>query len=145
MEKQAVGLFSDLEKAYETTWQCSIIRDLHRIGLRVSRAPSNPSLHLDHTLRWVLPRWRSPPGSVLAVACFGIKINELPSHIAMDIFRALGVGVGVMGGCGAGGGGGGGGGWGVWVGDRDTTDALPNDCSFKARLWMYCVWQSMKY
>ena len=28
-------------------------------------------------------------GGVLAVTCFGLKINELPSLIAMDIFRAL--------------------------------------------------------
>ena len=33
-KQQAVGLFFDLEKAYETTWQYGIIRDLHRIGLR---------------------------------------------------------------------------------------------------------------
>ena len=32
--QQAVGLFFDMEKAYETTWQYGIIRDLHRIGLR---------------------------------------------------------------------------------------------------------------
>ena len=32
--QQVVGLFFDLEKAYETTWQYDIIRDLHRIGLR---------------------------------------------------------------------------------------------------------------
>ena len=29
-----------------------------------------------------------PTGGVLAVTCFGLKINELPSLIAMDIFRA---------------------------------------------------------
>ena len=28
-------------------------------------------------------------GGVLAVTCFGLKINELPSCIARDIFRAL--------------------------------------------------------
>ena len=33
-EQQAVGRFFDLEKAYETTWQQRIIRDLHRMGLR---------------------------------------------------------------------------------------------------------------
>ena len=32
--QQAVGLFFDLEKAYETTWQYGIIRDLHRLSLR---------------------------------------------------------------------------------------------------------------
>ena len=30
-----------------------------------------------------------PTGSVLAVTCFGLKINELPSCIAKDIFKAL--------------------------------------------------------
>ena len=30
-----------------------------------------------------------PTGGVLAVTCFGLKINELPSRIARDIFRAL--------------------------------------------------------
>ena len=61
--EQAVGLFFDLEKAYETTWQYGIIQDLHRIGLR-GRLP-------------------------VFVSCFGLKINELPSCIAKDIFKAL--------------------------------------------------------
>ena len=30
-----------------------------------------------------------PTGDVLAVTCFGLKINDLPSYIARDIFRAL--------------------------------------------------------
>ena len=33
-KQQAIGLFFDLEKAYETTWQYGIIWYLHRIGLR---------------------------------------------------------------------------------------------------------------
>ena len=33
-KQQAFGLFFDLEKAYETTWQYGILRDLHRIRLR---------------------------------------------------------------------------------------------------------------
>ena len=33
-KQQVVGLFFDLEKAYETTWQYGIICDLHRMGLR---------------------------------------------------------------------------------------------------------------
>ena len=33
-----------------------------------------------------------PTGGVLAVTCFGLKINELPSCIAKDIFKALFVG-----------------------------------------------------
>ena len=37
----------------------------------------------------LLPELGVPTGGVLAVTCFGLKINELPSLIATDIFRAL--------------------------------------------------------
>jgi len=32
--QHAVGVFFDLEKAYESTWKFSIMRDLHNAGLR---------------------------------------------------------------------------------------------------------------
>ena len=96
--QQAVGLFFDLEKAYETTWLYGIIRGLHRIGLR-GRLPVFVSEYLrDHRIRVRIGTTRSdefcpeegvPTGGVLAVTCFGLKINELPSCIARDIFRAL--------------------------------------------------------
>ena len=94
----AVGLFFDLEKAYETTWQYGIIRDLHRIGLR-GRLPVFVSEYLrDRRIRVRIgttlsdefyPEEGVPTGGVLAVTCFGLKINELPSCIAKDIFKAL--------------------------------------------------------
>ena len=65
--QQAVGLFFDLEKAYETTWQYGIIRDLHRIGLerqiacfcvRISQGPANPSQNWNNTHWRILPRGR---------------------------------------------------------------------------------------
>ena len=97
-KQQAVGHFFDLEKAYETTWQYGIIRDLHRIGLRC-RLPVFVSEYLrDRRIRVRIgtilsdefyPEEGVSTGGVLAVTCFGIKINELPSHNAMDIFRAL--------------------------------------------------------
>ena len=96
--QQAVGLFFDLEKAYETTWQYSIIRHLHRIGLR-GRLPVFVSEYLrDRRIRVRIgttlsdefyPEEGVPTGGVLAVTCFGLKINELPSCIAKDIFKAL--------------------------------------------------------
>ena len=97
-KQQAVGLFFDLEKAYETTWQYGIIRDLHRIGLR-GRLPVFVSEYLrDRQIRLRIgttlsdefyPEEGVPTGGVLAVTCFGLKINELPSCIAKDIFKAL--------------------------------------------------------
>ena len=96
--QQAVGLFFDLEKAYETTWQYGIIRDLHRIGLR-GRLPVFVSEYLrDRRIRVRIgttlseefyPEEGFPTGGVLAVTCFGLKINELPFCIAKDIFKAL--------------------------------------------------------
>ena len=97
-KQQAVGLFFGLEKAYETTWQYGIIRDLHRIGLR-GRLPVCVSEFLrDRQIRVRIgntlsgefyPEEGVPTGGVLAVTCFQLKINELPSLIATGIFRAL--------------------------------------------------------
>ena len=97
-KQEAVGLFFDLEKAYETTWQYGIIRDLHRIGLR-GRLPVFVSEYLgDRRIRVRIGNTLSdefypgegvPTGGVLAVTCFGLKINELPSSFAIDIFRVL--------------------------------------------------------
>ena len=33
----------------------------------------------------------------------------------------------------------------VGRGQRHTVDAVPDHCSFQARLWMYCVWHSIQY
>ena len=97
-KQQGVGLFFDLEKAYESTWQYGIIRDLHRIGLRC-RLPAFVAEYLRDC--WIrvrigttlsdefYPEEVVPTGDVLAVTCFGLKINELPSRISRDIFRAL--------------------------------------------------------
>ena len=97
-KQQAVGLFFDLEKAYETIWQYGIIRVLHRVGLR-GRLPVFVSEYFrDRRIRVRIgttlsdeyyPEEGVPTGGVLAVTCFGLKIYELPSCIARDIFRAL--------------------------------------------------------
>ena len=97
-KQQAVGLFFDLEKAYETTWQCGIVRDLRRIGIR-GRLPAFVAEYFrDRRIRVRIGTTLSdefysgeglPTGGVLAVTCFGLKINELASRIARDIFRAL--------------------------------------------------------
>ena len=78
--------------------QYGIIRDLHRIGLR-GRLPVFVSEYLrDRRIRVRIGTTLSdefyteegvPTGGVLAVTCFGLKINELPSCIAKDIFKAL--------------------------------------------------------
>ena len=80
------------------TWQYGIIRDLHRIGLR-GRLPVFVSEYLRDQRIWVrigitlsdefYPEEGVPTGGALAVTCFGLKINELSSSFAKDIFKAL--------------------------------------------------------
>ena len=74
-KQQAVGLFFDLEKAY---YDYEYLRD-RRIRVRIGNTLSGE----------FYPEEGVPTGGVLAVTCFGLKINELPSLIATDIFRAL--------------------------------------------------------
>ena len=91
-KQQAVGLFFDLEKAYETTWQYGIFCDLHRIGLRGRLPVFVPGYLRERRIRVRMgntlsdefyPEEGVPTGGVLAVTCFGLKINELPSLTAM--------------------------------------------------------------
>ena len=97
-KQQAVGLFFNLQKAYETTWQYGIIWDLQKIELR-GRLPVFVSEYLrdrrirgpnrEHTHWWILPRRRSPNWWCPGCYMLPLKISELPSLIATDIFRAL--------------------------------------------------------
>ena len=97
LRQQAIGLFFDLKKANETTWQYGIIWDLYRIGLR-GRLHFVSEYLRDWRIRVRIgttlsdefyPEEGVPTGGVLAVTCFGLKINELLPCIARDIFRAL--------------------------------------------------------
>ena len=74
--QQAVGLFFDLEKAYETTWQYGITRDRHRIGLRgrlpvfVSEYPRDRRIQVRIEATFsdeFYPEEGVPTGGVLAV------------------------------------------------------------------------------
>ena len=49
------------------------------LGLKVEAAMASAEINAELV----------PIGGVLAVTCFGLKINELPSCIAKDIFKAL--------------------------------------------------------
>merc|ERR1712020_403122 len=74
------------------------MRDLHKAGLR-GRLPIFVSEYLkDRKFKVRIGSTLSdefcaeegvPQGGVLAVTCFGLKINDLPRHIPEDIFRAL--------------------------------------------------------
>ena len=84
--EHVVAIFFDLEKAYDTTWQYGILKDLYSIGLRgnlpifVSKFLENRSFKV--RIGSVLSKSCAlengvPQGSVLAVTLFGIKVNEI--------------------------------------------------------------------
>ena len=89
-KQQAVGLFFDLEKAYGATWQYGIVRDMHKVGLR-GRLPIFIAEYLkDHSIRVRIGITMSDEfhmeegvltGGVLAVTCFGLKINGLQGPV----------------------------------------------------------------
>ena len=96
--QQALGLLFDLEKVCETAWQYGITQNLHRICLRgrlpifcvrMSQGPANPSQNRDNTLWWILPRGRCSNWWCPGCDIFGLNVDELPSCVARDIFRAL--------------------------------------------------------
>jgi len=80
-----MAVFSDLEKAYDTTWKYGIMKDTHNTGLR-GRLP----LFIDGFLKNGQFRVRAgsslsqlyqqemgiPHGSIFSVTLFGLKINS---------------------------------------------------------------------
>ena len=96
--EHAVGIFFDLEKAYDTTWKHGILTDLHDMGLR-GRLPIFISNFLAHrqfrvrvgsSLSDVYPQEMGvPQGSILSVTLFIVKINNIDNVIPRHIYRSL--------------------------------------------------------
>ena len=97
-KQHTVGVFFDLEKAYDTTWKGGIMKDLHEIGLR-GRLP----LFVDNFLQRRKFKVRVgniysslhsqeegvPQGSILSPTLFSIKINNIVKTIPSNIERSL--------------------------------------------------------
>ena len=96
--KMCVQSVLPLTTVIKSTTNRTSQKDLHRVGLG-KRLPVFVSEYLrDHRIRvriWTTlsdefyPKEGFPTGGVLAVTCFGLKSNELPSCSARDILRAL--------------------------------------------------------
>jgi len=96
--QHAVGVFFDLEKAYESTWKFGIMRDLHNAGLRgrlllfIQSFLKNRQFHVrlgssysdlfDHKMGL-------PQGSILSVTLFGLKINSIIKTISTGVECSL--------------------------------------------------------
>ena len=96
--EQAIAIFFDLEKAYDSTWKYGIKKDLYDIGLR-GRLPIFISNFMEsRTFKVRLGSVFSksfeqeegvPQGSVLAVTMFIIKINNLSNQVKSEFLCSL--------------------------------------------------------
>ena len=96
--QHAVGVFFDLEKAYDTTWKYGIMRDLHRAGLR-GRLPMftegflqsrNFQVRVGSRLYQLYDQEVGVlQGSILSVTLFRLQINSVVKAISPGVERSL--------------------------------------------------------
>ena len=86
--------FSDLEKAYDTSWKHGILSDLYDLDFR-GHLPTFIDGFLSHrpfqvragsTLSDAYEQEMGvPQGSILSLVLFSLKINNSPSHMHRDL------------------------------------------------------------
>ena len=96
--QHTVGIFFDLEKAYDTTWKGGIMKDLHEMGLK-GRLPlfidnflkgRKFKVCLDNTHSSLNPQEEGvPQGSILSPTLFTVKINSIIDALQHDIEKSL--------------------------------------------------------
>ena len=95
---QTIGVFFDLEKAYDTTWRFGVIKRLHEIGLRGNMLTFVNSFLSDRYIKVRVGNSLSssyeleegvPQGSVLSVTCFAIAIDTIVGSISAPVKGSL--------------------------------------------------------
>ena len=85
-KEHVVAVFFDLEKAYDTTWRYGILKDIHKLGLRVRLPTFIENFLADRTMQVRVGSSLSdyydqeqgvPQGGVLSTTLFSIKINDI--------------------------------------------------------------------
>ncbi len=97
-KQHVVSIFFDLEKAYDTTWKCGILSDLHKMGFR-GRVPNfidsflqsrEFKVRVGSTLSDSVDQEMGvPQGAILSVTLFSIKIDSLAKVINDNIDGSL--------------------------------------------------------
>ena len=90
-QQQTVGVFFDLEKAYDTTWRHGIIKQFHSMGIRGNMIKFLKSFLSERFIKVRVGSEVSrankqeegvPQGSVLSVTCFSVAINKIVEAIS---------------------------------------------------------------
>ena len=96
--KQTIGVFFDLEKAYDTTWRQGIIRELCKLGIKGNLLKFLINFLTDRFIKVKVGNKISSPfkqeegvpqGSILSVALFSIAINNVLSTISPPVNGSL--------------------------------------------------------
>ena len=94
---QTIGVFFDLEKAYDTTWRYGIVKRLHDMGIRGNMIQFIDSFLKDRFIKVRVGNTISssyelegvPQGSVLSVTCFAVAINSIVESVSAPVRAAL--------------------------------------------------------
>ena len=97
-KEHCVGVFFDMEKAYDMTWKYGIMKDLFDLGLRGNLPifiekflhPRFFQVRIGSTLsNDVFQEQGVPQGSILSVTLFAIKINSIVECLTKEIGASL--------------------------------------------------------
>ena len=95
---QTIGVFFDMEKAYDTTWRFGILKRLHEMGIRGYMFNFVKSFLSDRSLKVRVGNSLSssyvqeegvPQGSVLSVTCFAIAIDGIVDSVSAPVRSSL--------------------------------------------------------
>ena len=91
---QTIGVFFDLEKAYDTTWRFGVLKQLHKMGIRGRMVKFIQSFLSDRLIKVRVGNTLSQPfmqeegvlqGSVLSVTLFSVAINNILKEVAPPV------------------------------------------------------------
>ena len=95
---QTVGVFFDLEKAYDTTWRFGIVKRLHEMGISGNMLSFVNSFLSDRYIRVRVGNTLSssyeleegvPQGSVLSVTCFAVATDSIVESVSAPLKALL--------------------------------------------------------
>ena len=89
---QTIGVFFDLEKAYDTTWRYGIIKQLHRLGIEGNMIRCNRyiKVRVGNKISSAYKQEEGvPQGSVLSVTCFALAINCIVDQISPPVMGSI--------------------------------------------------------
>ena len=95
---QTIGVYFDLEKAYDTTWRYGIIKQLQKMGIKGKMIRFIYSFLSDRYIKVRVGNTLSSPfrldegvpqGSVLSVTCFAVAINGVMDVITNPVQASL--------------------------------------------------------